>query len=90
MIRFNKEASTVEKNKAVVILECDTIQPLNSSEASELASQEAVRLGLPSPGISNTAGPYPVNDKGEATEKVATGQEPLACYRREFTFMSAR
>jgi hypothetical protein len=90
VITFNKEASTIEKNKAVVILECQTIPPLNSGAASELASKEAVKMGLASPGISNTAGPYPVNAKGEATQEVATGQEPTVCYRREFTFMSAR
>jgi hypothetical protein len=87
-VKINNKASKADKNRATVIVECDTIPPLNVAQVQEMASKYASTvLGLSTPGLSNSAGPYPVNKEGEATEDVATGKEEIGCYRREFTFL---
>lgn len=87
-VKVNNKLSSVDKNKATVIVECATIPPLNLAATQELASKYAATvLGLSVPGLSNSSGPFPVNKKGEATEDAATGKEEMAGYQKEFVFL---
>lgn len=87
-VKVNNKASTADKNRATVIVECDTIPPLNAAATQELASKYASTvLGLSVPGLSSSSGPFPVNKEGKATDEVATGKEEMGCYQKEFVFL---
>lgn len=73
-----------------VVIEADTYEEVMSAASREAAIQEAARRGLPRPGVSMIdASPYPVDEKGEASEAVMFGKVPVAAYRMDYTVCSA-
>lgn len=68
-----------------VTIEAPTFEEINSAAVREAAIQEAVKQGIPRPGLSAIdASPYPVNAKGEVTDAVMFGKEPVAAYRIDY------
>lgn len=64
----------------------DSRDELDNANARDFAKQECMKQGFNARGLSNTPVIYPVNDKGEATDAVALGQEKVAWWESEFKF----
>ena len=61
-----------------------------SPETTTLILKKAAELGLNRPGVSNSGGPYPVDDAGKTDDELLLGQRgPVAGYRREFVVLAS-
>jgi hypothetical protein len=64
----------------------DAYDDLQGAPARDLAKQYCQSQGFLARGLANMPTIYPVNDTGEATEKVAFGLEKRAAFESEFRF----
>lgn len=71
-------------NSATVVMQ-GTIEELNSGDARSKAVLRGGQFGLNRPGISNQAGPYPVDAEGATDEDLVAGRrQGIAAYRKDF------
>jgi hypothetical protein len=64
----------------------DSYAELETKEAQHLARQHCLTVGFQARGLSNIPVTHPINEAGETTDAVCTGQETVAGYAKIFQF----
>ena len=84
------DLSKVSTGRAEFVVEGKSIDELLDSATAHLVVQKAAELGFHRPGVSNSGGPYPVDEKGVTDDDLLLGKRgPVAGYRRDFIVLGS-
>lgn len=90
MVSIIDELSNVSSGRAEFVVSGAGIEELMSAATSNAVLQKAAELGLHRPGVSNSSGPYPVDDAGKTDDDLLLGKRgPVAGYRRDFVVLAS-
>lgn len=87
-VRVLDDLCSTNGREAVIVVEAETIEGVQSTESRTLALQKAGALGLTRPGLDRPSGPYPVDAEGKSDEEVVMGRRPLAAYRQDYKILA--
>jgi len=90
MVTILDEFSKVTPGRAEFVVAGNNIEELLSAATSNSVLQKAAELGLNRSGVSNSGGPYPVDDAGKTDDELLMGKRgPVAGYRRDFVVLAS-
>lgn len=81
--------SKVAATRGDFVVRGNNIEELMESAATHVVLQKAAASGLNRPGVSNSSGPYPVDDEGNTDDDLLLGRRgPIAGYQRDFVVLA--
>lgn len=81
--------SKVAATRGDFVVRGNNIEELMTAEAAAVVLQKAAESGLNRPGVSNSSGPYPVDENGTTDDDLLLGRRgPIAGYQRDFVVLA--